>query len=132
MTRWYGIAALTMGLALGACGGGKKNTTPTPVEPAFVPAPDAEALVGTWSDGKATFTFNGRAYKWSEVVPCGAPTCQENEKGAGEYELRNNGKVVLKGGLGDKGDLMVTYAFQNNQKTVVLSDGASTWTLNKR
>jgi hypothetical protein len=132
MNRWIGIATLSMGLALGACGSSKKQAPAAPVEPAFTAAPDAEALVGTWSDGSATFTFNGRAYTWSEVIPCGAPTCQEKAKGAGDYDLRNGGKIVLKGALGDKGDLMVTFSWQNNQKTVVLSDGASTWTLNKR
>jgi hypothetical protein len=132
MTRWYGIAALTMGLALGACGSSKKNTAPAAVEPAFTPAPDAEALRGTWSDGSATFIFDGATYKWHEVVPCGAPTCTEKEKAAGEYELRNGGALMLKGGLGDKGDLRVTFTFQNNQKTVQISDGSATWTLNKR
>jgi hypothetical protein len=131
MTRWYGIAALMMGLSLGACGSSKPKPAAGPVEPAFTPAPDEQALVGTWSDGAVTFAFNGRAYTWTEVIPCGAPTCEQRQKAAGEYQLRS-GKVMLKGALGDNGDLLVGFGFQNNQQTLTLDDNGKSWTLNRR
>ncbi len=75
--------------------------------------------------------FNGNTYTWSEVIPCAAATCEEKSKASGAYQLRP-GKVVLKGGAGDNGDLLLGFGFQNNQQTLTLTDNGQSWTLNRR
>lgn len=133
MKRWFGVAVVTMGMALGACSSKQsKPADPGPSAPAFTPAPDDQAIVGTWSDGRNTFVFNGNGtYTWSAVVPCGAPTCQEAQKAAGSYQFRT-GRILLGGGAGAQGDLSVSYSFSNNQATLTLNDGSSNWMLNRR
>jgi hypothetical protein len=135
MKRWFGIAVVTMGMALPACSNKQKaQPAPQPGEtaPAFTPAPDNQAVIGSWSDGGNTFHFRDNGtYQWLEVVPCGAPTCQENQRASGTYQFRS-GRILLGGGAGAQGDLSVTYSFSNNQNTLSLSDGAKSWTLNRR
>jgi len=131
MKRWFGVTVVMVGLTFGACSSKDKKPTEAPVA-VYTPMADSQAVVGAWSDGVAMFTFGADGnYKWSEITPCGAPTCTESQRAAGAYQFRQN-RIMLGGALGSNGDLSVTYIFQNDQKTIVLSDGTKTWTLNRR
>jgi len=136
MKRWIGVAFVTMGLALGACS--KKQTTqeetPGDESTAFAAAPDNEAILGGWSDGQNTFTFNkGGTYSWVESIRCSSPPCKEVAKANGTYQFRGQ-RILLGGGLGAQGDLSLNFSWANQQNTLQLTGGAGTynWTLNRR
>lgn len=131
MKRWFGVTVVMVGLTLGACSNSETKPSSDPVG-AYTPASNSQAILGTWSDGSNTFTFDANGnYKWSEITPCAAPTCAESQRAAGSYEIRQN-RVLLGGALGSNGDLSVTFSFANEQNTVTLSDGTKSWTLNRR
>jgi len=129
MMRWLGVVVVSTGLALIACGSSEKKKNPD--GSTFTAAPDAQALVGTWSDGSRTVAFDaGGSYRWEEARPCGAPPCPATAT-SGTWQLRN-GKIYLDPQEG--GDEIVEFTFAEMQKTVSLSSKkqGSTWVLKKR
>jgi hypothetical protein len=132
MKQWLTVAALAAGFAFSACGSSEKKDT-TPTAPAFTPAPDNEAIVGSWSDGQSTLTINGNGtYRWDDSIPCGAPPCPVKSTN-GAWELRRD-KLVLTPSDAEAGADPVAFSFENNQKTVKLSSNKQNrdWTFNKR
>lgn len=128
MIRWVGAAVVALGLSLGAC---SHETKKDNNGPAFVAAPDGEAIVGTWSDGANTFTFDANLnYRWEKEIPCGKPPCATSAT-SGSYQLRS-GKVYLNPPQGN--DVVIDLSWADQQKTVTLHSGAdnATWTLHKR
>lgn len=126
MIRWAGAAVVAMGLALGACGDkeAKKDNTPT-----WTPAPDGDAIIGSWSDGANTFTFDSNLnYRWEKEVSCGKPPCPTTAT-SGTYSLKQ-GKVYLDPQEGN--DLVIDYTFENQQKSVSLHAGSDSWNLGKK
>jgi len=128
MTRWLGVLVVSAGLSLGACGSSEKKKDDTP---AFVAAPDKDALVGTWSDGTNTLSLDGNgSYRWEEARACGAPPCPSTAT-SGKWELRN-GAIYLNNAEG--GDERLEFSFSNQQRSLSVSSkkqGAN-WSLNKR
>jgi hypothetical protein len=128
MMRWLGVVVVSAGLALGACSSEKKKTTEAPT---FVAKPDAEALVGSWSDGSATVSFDaGGSYRWEEARPCGAPPCPATAT-SGTWQLRN-GKIYLDPGEG--GDEIIEFAWADQQTSLSLSSAkqGARWSLKRR
>lgn len=129
MMRWLGVVVVSAGLSLGACGSSEKKKQDD--TPAFVAAPDKDALVGVWSDGNNTISFDaGGAYRWEESRTCGAPPCPSTSK-SGKWELRN-GAIYLNNAEG--GDERLEFSFSNQQKSLSVSSKkqGSSWSLNKR
>lgn len=125
--RWLGMASIAMSVSIAACGdrGGK---APAPVDN-WQPAPDAQAIVGNWTDGQTTFVFGANGnYSWDKVVPCGAPPCPVTST-TGTYQVRGN-KVYLNPPQGN--DITVDFAFENKQSSVRLQEGSASFLLNKR
>ncbi|MFO0745593.1 MAG: hypothetical protein U1F43_07965 [Myxococcota bacterium] len=114
-----------MGLAFGACSHEtKKDNTP-----AFVAAPDGEAIVGSWSDGANTFTFDGNLnYRMEKEIPCGKPPCPTTAT-TGTYKVAA-GRLVLDPPEGN--DILLNFGWADNQKTVNLTGEGGAWTLHKR
>ena len=129
MMRWLGVVVVGAGLALSACGSSEKKKAPE--GPAFVAAPDKDALVGTWSDGTNTISFDANgSYRWEESRSCGAPPCPSTAT-AGKWELRN-GAIYLN--PNDGGDERLEFSFSNQQKGLSVSSkkqGAN-WSFSKR
>ncbi len=124
MMRWLGMASIAMTVA--ACGDRGK---PTPEHENWQPAPDGQAIIGTWTDGQTTFSFlENRNYRWEKVVPCGSPPCPVTNN-SGTYEVRG-GKVYLDPPQGN--DIVIDYLFENKQGTIRLQDGSSSFLLNRR
>lgn len=130
MMRWLGIAAVSAGLTLAACGSSEKKKTETN-EPGFVAAPAEQALPGRWSDGSNTLSLDaGGTYRWEETRSCGAPPCPTTSTG-GKWSLRN-GKIYLSPAEG--GDEVFEFGFQDNQKGLSLSSNKQnkSWSLRKQ
>ena len=118
MKRLLVVALAVTGLGMGACGGDEKKKDDGPT---FTPAPDAQAIVGSWGAGDDTVTFDANGnYKWESIVPCGAPPCPVKAT-TGTYRLAG-GKVALDPAEGN--DQELGYSFGGNQTTVTL-DGTS-------
>ncbi len=131
MMRWLGVLAVSAGLALGACGSSEKKKDEPVETPTVAPKSDQEALVGSWSDGASTITFqSGGAYTWEESRPCGAPPCPSTAT-SGTWQLRN-GKIYLDPAEG--GDEIIEFDLMDQQSRLALTSAKQnkTWSLNKR
>jgi hypothetical protein len=134
MKQWLTVAALAAGLSLSACGSTEKKDT-TPTQPAFTPAPDKEALVGSWSDGTTTVTLNANgSYKWDEAEACRTAPCPMKDSDVGNWELRGDKLYLTSTSNKEEGTHAVSFSFENNQKSVKLGSNKrnANWSLNKR
>lgn len=127
MIRWMGFAIVAAGLSLTACSSSEKKATST--TSAFVAAPDAEALVGKWSDGNTTVTFNSsNAYSWKSTRSCRVEPCQEVTS-TGNYSLRH-GSLYLDPSEGSNESY--SFSFSNQQRTLSLSSDKGTFVFTKK
>jgi len=129
MMRWLGMMAVTAGLALGACGSSdkKKDTS----GPTYSDKAPEEALVGRWSDGSNTVSFeSGGRYRWEEARSCGAPPCPASAT-SGTWTLRN-GKIYLDPSEG--GDEIIEFGFVDQQMGLSLSSAkqGKNWSVRKQ
>ncbi len=130
MMRWFGIVAVSAGLTLGACGSSEKKSD-TPSGPTYTDRAPEEALIGRWSDGSNTISFeSGGSYRWEEARACGSPPCPTTAS-SGRWTLRS-GKIYLDPSEG--GDEIVEFGFMDNQTGLSLSSAkqGKNWTLRKQ
>jgi len=115
MKRWLVVASVAMGLGMVACGSSEKKDTGG--DTTFTPAPDAQAIVGSWGNSEATVTFDGNGhFKWEKMIPCGAPPCPTTMTD-GTYTLAN-GKVIMDPTEGN--DMSMSYSWGGNQTSLML------------
>ena len=128
MLRWLGVAAVSAGLALSACGSREKKAEPAGA--AWTAAPDKDALAGRWSDGSSTITLNGNgSYSWAKAIPCGSGDCKATTTN-GQWELRS-GKLYLTPD-GETSEV-IQYEFSNQQRGLRFSSNKAgqSWNFNR-
>lgn len=126
MIRSMGFLVVAAGLAFSACGSSEKKSS-APAAAAFTPAPDDQALVGTWSDGTTTLALRAdKTYSF------------ESARGGGRSATGTAGKWSLRGGaiyLHPEGQTDEVYDFQwgAEQRSLSLSTAkGGSWNLSKR
>jgi len=122
------MMAVTAGLALGACGSSEKKKDDGPT---FSDRAPEEALVGRWTDGSNTISFEpGGSYRWEEARSCGAPPCPATVQ-TGKWSLRN-GKIYIDHSEG--GDEIVEFGFMDQQTGLSLTSAkqSKSWSLRKQ
>lgn len=125
MIRSMGFLVVAAGLAFSACGSSEKKSAP-PATATFTPAPDEQALVGTWSDGSSTLELRAnKTYSFEENRGAG-----RTSSAAGKWQLRAGALYLTPDGQADE-----VYDFQwgAEQRSLSLSTAkGGSWNLSKR
>ena len=128
MFRLLTIAFVGVMLSASACSSDEKKTDdgPTTTQPTMS---DAEALIGSWSDGSNRIVFNSNnTYRWEQSRACGAPPCPTTATN-GTYMLRN-GKIYLDPNDGDDEVIEFAIAWDPRRVTLTSNKRSQTWNLN--
>lgn len=126
MIRTMGLLVVVAGLSLSACGS-RENKAPAPAAtPTFTPAPDDQALVGSWSDGTTTMTLRANKTYTMEMTRPG----RNATTSAGKWSLRGGALYLHPEGATDE-----VYDFQwgAEQRSLNMSSAkGGAWNLSKR
>jgi hypothetical protein len=125
MIRSMGFLVVAAGLAFSACGSSEKKSSPAPTA-TFTPAPDEQALVGTWSDGSTTLELRAnKTYSFEANRGAGRTSST-----GGKWQLRAGALYLTPDGQSDE-----VYDFQwgAEQRSLSLSTAkGGSWNLSKR
>lgn len=122
-------AVIGMSLAFGACSSSKKKEEAPAPTPQQVLLPDSQALIGSWTDGSNTFTFNGNnTFSMTKSRGCTNPPCPSTTT-SGTYQFRSGQIYISSPGQEDQ---VLTYILNQGAKTLSLTNKRSgeSWNLN--
>lgn len=128
MIRSMGFLVVAAGLTFSACGSSEKKAAPAATA-TFTPAPDDQALVGTWSDGTTTLELRGdMTYTMDESRGGG----RSATGGTGKWSLRG-GALYLHPAADGATDEVYDFQFGAEQRSLSMKTvKGGSWNLNKR